>query len=104
MLCSSVALSRFDGVKVFACILVTCCDFALFIGGRKRWWDGTGGGLMVEEELQSDVGNRLKVIFVLAKCIGIIIRGWKVKIFSKLCAVWPLIVVQLRNWIIYKLN
>ena len=28
---------------------------------------------MVEEELQSDVGNRLKVIFVLAKCIGIII-------------------------------
>lgn len=73
MLCSSVALSRFDGVKVFACILVTCCDFALFIGGRKRWWDGTGGGLTVEEELQSDVGNRLKVIFVLAKCIGIII-------------------------------
>lgn len=37
--------------------------------------EGTGGGLMVEEELQSDVGNRLKVIFVLAKCIGIIIRG-----------------------------
>lgn len=66
--------------------------------GRHR------GGLTVEEELQSDVGNRLKVIFVLAKCIGIIIRGWKVKIFSKLCAVWPLIVVQLRNWIIYKSN
>lgn len=69
-----MALSRFDGVKVFACTLVTCCDFALFIGGRKRWWDGTGGGLTVEEELQSDVGNRLKVIFVLAKLrIGIII-------------------------------